>query len=295
MIRGIEGRSIFRGDDDRLDFLERLDRLVPELAFRCFASVLMPNHVHLAVQTGSVRLSRLMARLNTGYARAFNLRHRRRGYLFQNRFRSRIVRGDADLVAVVRYLCRNPLDAGIVGSVPELARWPWSGFSALMGTRSPRPFEAVGATLALLGDDTETARSNLLQHVSRGGTEETPPAGFVQEARPRREPIAREISRTRPLHSRGMPTRHNGPADAQLHDLIESVCARHGIDPSELVARKRSRRVSSVRAVVSYRAVVELRIPGLEVARALAVSPSAVSHALERGRELLAEDGTALS
>ena len=100
MIRGIEGRRIFRDDGDRLDFLERLDRLVPELAFRCFASVLMPNHVHLAVQSGSVHLSRFMARLNTGYARSFNLRHRRGGYLFQGRFRSRIVCGEADLIAV---------------------------------------------------------------------------------------------------------------------------------------------------------------------------------------------------
>ena len=294
MIRGIEGRRIFRGDDDRFDFLERLDRLVPELAFRCFASVLMPNHAHLAVQSGSVHLSRLMARLNTGYARSFNLRHRRRGYLFQNRFRSRIVCGDADLMAVVRYLCRNPLDAGIVGSVDELARWPWSGFSALMGTRAPRPFEAVGATLALFGDGTETARSNLLQHVSRGGTQEAAPAALVQEARPRREPIARELSRTCPIDSREIPARPNGPADARLHNLIESVCAGHGIDPSELVPRQRSRGVSRVRAVVSYRAVVELRIPGLEVARALGVSPSAVSHSLERGRECLAEERTAL-
>jgi hypothetical protein len=36
MIRGIEGREIFRGDCDRSDFLERLDVLVPELGFRCF-------------------------------------------------------------------------------------------------------------------------------------------------------------------------------------------------------------------------------------------------------------------
>jgi hypothetical protein len=170
-----------------------------------------------------------MARLNTGYARSFNLRHRRRGYLFQNRFRSRIVWSEADLIAVVGYLCRNPLDAGIVGSVRELARWPWSGLSALMGTRVPRPFEAVGATLALFGDDTETARCNLLQHVSHGGTEQAAPAVLVQGSRPLREPIPRELSRTRPIDSREISARPNGPADAQLQNLIESVCAGQGI------------------------------------------------------------------
>jgi REP element-mobilizing transposase RayT len=295
MIRGIEGRRIFRGDDDRFDFLKRLDRLVPELAFLCFAWVLMPNHVHLVVRSGSVHLSRLMARLNTGYAMSFNLRHRRRGYLFQNRFRSRIVCSEAELIAVIRYLCRNPLEANIVGSVRELARWPWSGFAALMGTRGPRPFEAVGAALALFGDDTKSARSNLQQLVSRGGTEEAAPALLVEETRPPRETVSREISRTLPIDSREIPARPNGPADAQLRDLIESVCADHGVDPSELAPRKRPRKVSRVRAVVCYRAVVELRIPGLEVARALGVSPSAVSCSLDRGRELLAEDRTAIS
>jgi hypothetical protein len=164
--------------------------------------------------------------------------------------------------------------------------------SALIGRRAPRPFEAVGATLALLGDDTETARCNLLQYVSGGATEEAAPAVLVQETRPPRERIPRELSRTRPIDRREIPAQPNVPADAQLRNLIESVCAGHGIDPSELGARRRPRRVSRVRAVVSYRAIVELRIPGLEVARALGVSPSAVSHALERGRQFLAEDGT---
>jgi REP element-mobilizing transposase RayT len=48
MIRGIERRLIFHDTDDYEDFLSRLDRLIPELGFLCFAWVLMPNHAHLA-------------------------------------------------------------------------------------------------------------------------------------------------------------------------------------------------------------------------------------------------------
>jgi len=77
MIRGIEKRRIFLSDDDRSDFVERLGRLLPEEMWRCFAWALMPNHVHLVLQGTTGRLSRLMARLNTGYAKGFNQRHRR--------------------------------------------------------------------------------------------------------------------------------------------------------------------------------------------------------------------------
>jgi hypothetical protein len=57
-----------------------------------------------------------MARLNTGYARGFNLRHHRSEYLFQNRFKSRIVRDDADLVGLVVWVLRNPLEARLVSA-----------------------------------------------------------------------------------------------------------------------------------------------------------------------------------
>jgi putative transposase len=171
MIRGIEGRSIFLDGRDRIDFLERLDALVPELGFHCFGWVLMPNHVHLAVQSGPIRISRLMARLNTGYARAFNLRHRRQGYLFQNRFRSRIIDSEVDLLGVIAYICRNPLKAGIVSSVTELSDWPWCGFSALTGARSARLFESASATLSMFGDAQDVARCNLAQFVAAGDIE----------------------------------------------------------------------------------------------------------------------------
>jgi REP element-mobilizing transposase RayT len=290
MIRGIEGRRIFFGRADRLDFLERLDRLLPELGFHCFGWVLMPNHVHLLVRSGVVRLSRLMARLETGYARSFNLRHQRAGYLFQNRFRSRIVSGDADLLAVVGYLYRNPLAAGIVASVAELARWPWSGFSALAGTRAPRPFENVRMTLTLFDPEPEAARRNLLEYVLRGEPAEANPPSPTQAFRLAPESTPDESPLTQHMNWLGSVSRPDEPADVRLRTLIEAVCREQILDPAALRARSRPRAVSAVRAIISYQAVVQLRIPGLAVAKALGISPSAVSHAIERGRALCTEN-----
>jgi REP element-mobilizing transposase RayT len=133
MLRGIERSPIFLDDADREDFLRRLARLITELGFLCFAWVLMPNHVHLVIRSGPVRISRLMARLGTGYARYFNERHERVGHLFQNRFRSRRAIDDADLMGLVLYVTRNPLEAGLVADPLELERFPWCALGALMG------------------------------------------------------------------------------------------------------------------------------------------------------------------
>ncbi len=95
LLRGIEGRRIFLDDDDRGDFLDRLARQIAEGRGSCFAWTLMPSHVHLLLRTGERPLSEVMRRLNTGYARAFNLRHRRSGCLFQDRFCSILVEDEA--------------------------------------------------------------------------------------------------------------------------------------------------------------------------------------------------------
>jgi REP element-mobilizing transposase RayT len=294
MIRGIEGRRIFLCDVDRFDFLKRLDTLVPELAFRCFGWVLMPNHVHLAVQSGPIRLSRLMARLNTGYARSFNLRHRRQGYLFQNRFRSRIVASEADLLAVIAYICRNPLEAGMARFIPELLRWPWSGLSALTGARRARPFEAVGATLALFGDDPEMARHNLLRFVWPSHNEAIASHALDRHANPSRAPSCGDRILEQVLGVSGGAAKGRGTARTRLRDLIESVCRQLGVEASDLDPRQRTEEASRARAVIAYLAVVECRISGRQVAEALGVSPSAISHSLERGRVALAKNAIVL-
>src|SRR5258705_11277905 len=66
---------------------------------------------------------------------------RRVGHLFQNRFRSRRVVDDADLLGLVLYVFRNPLEAGLVRDLDALGRFPWCSAGSLLGYRAPRPFE----------------------------------------------------------------------------------------------------------------------------------------------------------
>jgi putative transposase len=86
IVRGIERRKIFEDDTDRVNFLDRLGKVLSETGTKCFAWALIPNHFHILLRTGAYPLATVMRRLLTSHAMNFNRRHRRSGQLFQNRY-----------------------------------------------------------------------------------------------------------------------------------------------------------------------------------------------------------------
>ena len=101
--RGNERKAIFRDDRDREAYLERLERYRERFGFRLYAFCLLDNHVHLALERGPVRLSRVMLALHGSYSQFFNRRHGRVGHLFQGRFKAFLVEKDRYLLALIRY------------------------------------------------------------------------------------------------------------------------------------------------------------------------------------------------
>jgi putative transposase len=88
IVRGIERRKIFYDADDQDNFLQRLGVILTQTGTPCFAWALMPNHVHILLQTGTPPIATVMLRLLTRYAVSFNRRHHSHGQLFQNRYKS---------------------------------------------------------------------------------------------------------------------------------------------------------------------------------------------------------------
>ena len=83
MLRGNGGERIFFDDQDRcrmcLLIQEGVERYGHSLLGYCF----MTNHIHLAIQVGQVKLSRIMQNLAFRYARYLNRKHKRIGHVFQ--------------------------------------------------------------------------------------------------------------------------------------------------------------------------------------------------------------------
>jgi putative transposase len=167
MVRGIERRRIFESDRDREDFLDRLGKVLKEGQASCFAWVFIPNHAHILLRTGSVPLPKMMRRLLTGYAVSFNLRHRRSGHLFQNRYRSIVCEEDAYLLELVRYIHLNVIRAGLVKDMGGLDRYRWSGHSVLMG-RESQPWQAREEVLSYFGRREGVAKRRYWQFVFEG-------------------------------------------------------------------------------------------------------------------------------
>jgi REP element-mobilizing transposase RayT len=227
--------------------VSRFAEVVPELGAGFLVWVFMANHLHAVVRTGAASLSLLVHRIHTGFAARFNRRHGRQGHVFQSRFGSRMIGGETDLIGVIRYVVRNPLEAGIVRNSRELERYEWSGYAALLGLRPSLEFESVAEALAPFGPDARTARERLRAWIA--------------------------------LDPRAIDEERGG---RDLARLIQEICASTGVAETDLRAGRRFRVVTKARALVCQRAVRELGIQPRALARILHLSEGAVSQALRR-------------
>ncbi len=154
--RGDRREPIFRDEEDRLCFLDvlgtALDRFDGEVLSHC----LMGNHYHLVLHTRQPNLSRLMRHLNGVYTQAFNRRHALVGHLLQGRFKAIIVDRDAYLLALCRYVERNPVAAGLVARPED---WAWSSYRAHIGAApAPAWLDCAGLYGYLMGRPVASAR-----------------------------------------------------------------------------------------------------------------------------------------
>jgi REP element-mobilizing transposase RayT len=128
--RGVEKRSIYTDDCDRLHFLHLLEKVIDDYRWQLRAYVLLSNHYHLFFRTLHTNLSRGMQDLDGRYASFFNARHRRVGHLFQGRFKGHLVDSEAYLLSLSRYIVLNPVRARMVETPGE---WRWSSYRATAG------------------------------------------------------------------------------------------------------------------------------------------------------------------
>jgi putative transposase len=129
--------EMFRDDFDRTDFCNRLSRTVARFDWICHAFVLMTTHYHLLVQVEEDRLQPGMSVLNAGYAVEFNRRHGRSGHLKGSPYGATLVETDDHLLSCVRYIARNPVEAGLC---QHPAEWTWGSYRGCAGYDDGFPF-----------------------------------------------------------------------------------------------------------------------------------------------------------
>ena len=298
MGRGIERTNIFRIDRDRDDFLNRLANQCMDGNLIVYAWCLLSNHFHLLVRTGRQPIFRSMKKLLTGYVVNFNLRHKRTGHLFQNRYKSIICEEDPYLLELTRYIHLNPVRAGMVGGVEELNNYRWVGHSVIMG-RVEQKWQDIDTVLRYFGRGREAVEKYeqfVREGVSQGRRPELVGGGLIRSLGGWSQVLSlkrrgiKVASDGRILGSEGFIERLLSEAEEReketlrfsrkvpdLATLARRIVKEEGIEESELRSGMRKKRVVKGRRVLCQLAVGKMGYPGAEVARFLGVTTSSVN------------------
>ncbi|MBM2820767.1 MAG: hypothetical protein HW405_527 [Candidatus Berkelbacteria bacterium] len=92
---------------------------------------LMPTHFHLVLkQLKKNGLSDYLRKILESYSSYFNVKHKRKGPLWESRFKSVLVESDEQLNHLVRYVHLNPTTAGLVKRPED---WLYSSYREYLG------------------------------------------------------------------------------------------------------------------------------------------------------------------
>jgi REP element-mobilizing transposase RayT len=158
MARGVRGEPLFTDEREPADFLRLLSQTCARYDWLVHAYCLMGNHYHLLATTRKPTVSRGMQWLNSRYAESLNARHGHEGHAFFRRFHAVLIKSEAQLADVARYILLNPVDAQLCDTPGD---WRWSSYRATIG-EAPRPaFLELGSLLGEFGLEPGRARANL--------------------------------------------------------------------------------------------------------------------------------------
>jgi len=108
-------------------------KTLPGGSFSLISYCLMPNHFHFLIrQNSSLPVSKLFAKVCTGYSMYFNRKYDRVGALVQSKFKAVLVDSDAYLTWLSAYIHNNPKTAGLI---EKLENWQWSSYLDYMSFR----------------------------------------------------------------------------------------------------------------------------------------------------------------
>ena len=162
--RGSNRQAIFLNEGDYIEFDLLLNDAFRSFELHSFGWSLMPNHWHGVIRSPAHGLSRFMQRVNQRYALRFNRRWGRTAHVFENRFGAVLQATEAQFLWTLRYVVRNPVDAGICAS-PQDARW--TSYPATAGLVSAPAHLQVDTILAHFGHEKTDARQQYVEFVSR--------------------------------------------------------------------------------------------------------------------------------
>jgi putative transposase len=291
--RGIERRRIFRDDQDRQAFIDRLAAVLIDTGTPLYAFCLMPNHFHLLLRRTGHPISSVMSRLLTGYALYFNKKHDRVGHLFQNRYKAIVCQEDSYFFELVRYINLNPIRAKLVSTIEDLASYGFSSHPFILGDKTAAWFNGP-ELLAHFADTGASPREAYVSFLKDGLLQEPDleGGGLKRSLAITNYPRLKRVSDQRILGDESFvenllfvtQERRQSESLTDIGAIIVAVCDEHNVTQVELTGKSRRAVIAKARAAAVLRLARETEMSGSQIAETLCLTKSAVSKIVSRNQ-----------
>jgi putative transposase len=271
IVRGNQRATIFHDSEDYTAYLERLERYRRRDSVTVHAYVLMRNHVHLLLETGTQPLSRTMQALQFTYSQYYNRRYGQTGHVFQGRYQAILCDRQVYLLELVRYLHLNP--ARLRRPVNPWT-YRWSSHAVYLGRPGPVTVETATVLHLLhqqVGPARRAYRRFLMDGVMQGHQAqfyETVDQRFLGDERFIEEADQRTASAREVVVN---------PQRVPFGRLLTTVALAYAVPPRDLVAPGRQRALVPARAMLVALARQWSRLTVRELGKRLQRDPSMIS------------------
>jgi len=306
IVRGIEKRKIVDNDNDREDFVTRMGSIALDTETSIYAWVLMTNHAHILLRSSNAGLPTFMRRFLSGYAISYNLRHKRYGHLFQNRYKSIVCEEDLYFKELVRYIHLNPLRAGMVETLAKLDRYKWCGHCAIMN-RCENEWQDKRYVLEWFdrkdGDAKKSYKKFVKKGIDLGKRPDLTGGGLIRSmggwsiVKAMRNSDVKEESDARILGSGAFVSevikhaeekiKYQLPAmelQKSIKEEIETHCRNEKVTVTMLQAGSRRPPFPKLRRTIALKLIDEYGVSLAETARRLGISTSGIAQILRRSK-----------
>ena len=114
ILKGINKEYIFNQIREKNYFKSIILKQLGKCQVKIYAYCIMSNHAHFIIRADIHGLSAFMSKILTEYAVYYNLKHKRNGHVFQNRFSSEVIENSNYYWTCLRYIHMNPVNAKMI-------------------------------------------------------------------------------------------------------------------------------------------------------------------------------------
>lgn len=154
MVACADGEMLFRDNEDRFAFLERLHEKRIKFQFRILSYCLVDQAYHLILHEHKSNLSTIMKSLNVSYAAYMHKKYGLIGSIFKDRYKSECLHKMDDLLECIVHVHMQPVEHHLVDVIEQ---YQWSSYGDFLA-EGPSNLIAKDMVFALFSLDDDNAR-----------------------------------------------------------------------------------------------------------------------------------------